>query len=359
MPELSHRASFRRMNPFTRRRGNVYGVFDDNCSHSDTTSKHVTSTLNSNAPSHFDDCDVTPLIATQRAGTSSIKPLICKFKSLPTLLWKEASFVRKQEDKIVEKKSRVKLRNMASSEDNMIGCPQGKEDTMIEKSKLTTPPPKISTTPVTVSGGTPRPAYVSQGEGEKIASPLSLKNATKCPVGSPPQKSSPAQTPIRSAATRLTLDNLRENLFGSGKKRDDNQEAAKERGPTGKKPPFAEQASIAEKIEVTSINKHSIDHAQPISYWCGRFSALIDRYRTEDAEDDCPSHHTSEAETERQLRALTYLYNQCTTAEARQSLIFFQRRLADELKNSSLQTRLDASNEKRYVARWMGKLHGP
>jgi hypothetical protein len=88
---------------------------------------------------------------------------------------------------------------------------------------------------------------------------------------------------------------------------------------------------------------------EPVSYWCGRFSSLLDRYLN----DELSAHlshtcststsssalranpksttdqlHTPEANTRRQRRALGYLYSLCGTEEARRSFVVFQQSYA-------------------------------
>lgn len=83
--------------------------------------------------------------------------------------------------------------------------------------------------------------------------------------------------------------------------------------------------------------------AEPAAYWCGRISALLDRYRNEDLASSIPSPskpsftraksetdklHTPAANTARLRRALEHLHSQCLTEEARDSFVKFQTQFA-------------------------------
>jgi hypothetical protein len=76
-----------------------------------------------------------------------------------------------------------------------------------------------------------------------------------------------------------------------------------------------------------------ISVAEPSAYWCGRVSALIDRYRNEDlaaslAETNSKSQtdkfHSPTTNTARLRRALEHLHSLCVTDEARESFVRFQ-----------------------------------
>jgi hypothetical protein len=76
-----------------------------------------------------------------------------------------------------------------------------------------------------------------------------------------------------------------------------------------------------------------ISVAEPSAYWCGRVSALIDRYRNEDlaaslAETNSKSQtdkfHSPTTNTARLRRALEHLHSLCVTDEARESFERFQ-----------------------------------
>lgn len=80
-----------------------------------------------------------------------------------------------------------------------------------------------------------------------------------------------------------------------------------------------------------------ISVAEPSAYWCGRVSALIDRYRSEDlaaslAETDLKSDtgkfHSPATNTARLRRALEHLHSLCVTDEARESFVRFQMNFA-------------------------------
>ncbi|KAK3110954.1 hypothetical protein LTR53_014239 [Teratosphaeriaceae sp. CCFEE 6253] len=93
-----------------------------------------------------------------------------------------------------------------------------------------------------------------------------------------------------------------------------------------------------------SAQQISIPH--PVPYWCGRFSALVDRYRNDElalhpstalassntaasrAPPQADRMHTPEATTRRMRRALEHLHSLCGTPEARESLVAFQQQFA-------------------------------
>ena len=86
-----------------------------------------------------------------------------------------------------------------------------------------------------------------------------------------------------------------------------------------------------------------IIHAEPVAYWCGRFSSLNDRYRNEElfAQIGAPKSssdqmHTPEANTKRMRRALEYLHGLCATQEARESFVVFQLQFASSQGNAEL-----------------------
>jgi hypothetical protein len=73
--------------------------------------------------------------------------------------------------------------------------------------------------------------------------------------------------------------------------------------------------------------------AEPSAYWCGRVSALIDRYRNEDlaaslastnSKSDTDRFHSPATNTARLRRALEHLHSLCVTDEARESFVRFQ-----------------------------------
>lgn len=77
--------------------------------------------------------------------------------------------------------------------------------------------------------------------------------------------------------------------------------------------------------------------AEPLSYWCGRISAMVDRYRNQDlavtlsnpdAKSETDKLHTPAAHTARLRRALEHLHAQCVTEEAQDSFVRFQMQFA-------------------------------
>jgi hypothetical protein len=74
--------------------------------------------------------------------------------------------------------------------------------------------------------------------------------------------------------------------------------------------------------------------AEPSAYWCGRVSALIDRYRNEDlaaslaettnSKSQTDKFHSPATNTARLRRALEHLHSLCVTDEARESFERFQ-----------------------------------
>ncbi|KAK0843284.1 hypothetical protein LTR03_008789 [Friedmanniomyces endolithicus] len=78
-----------------------------------------------------------------------------------------------------------------------------------------------------------------------------------------------------------------------------------------------------------------ITTAEPVPYWCGRFSALNDRYRNDElalhlgaSKAQSDKMHSAEANTRRMRRALERLHSLCATPEARESLVVFQLQFA-------------------------------
>lgn len=83
--------------------------------------------------------------------------------------------------------------------------------------------------------------------------------------------------------------------------------------------------------------------AESTSYWCGRFSSLIDRFRNEELiallngpRRDSDKMHTPDANMRRMRRALEHLHSLCVTSEARESLVVFQLQLAAIQNNAEL-----------------------
>ncbi|KAK0937232.1 hypothetical protein LTR29_011149 [Friedmanniomyces endolithicus] len=83
------------------------------------------------------------------------------------------------------------------------------------------------------------------------------------------------------------------------------------------------------------LNFSQITAAEPVPYWCGRFSALNDRYRNDElalhlgaSKAQSDKMHSVEANTRRMRRALERLHGLCATAEARESLVVFQLQFA-------------------------------
>lgn len=80
-----------------------------------------------------------------------------------------------------------------------------------------------------------------------------------------------------------------------------------------------------------------VSAAEPSAYWCGRMSALLDRYRNKDLASSLASTgpksetdklHRPAANTARLRRALEHLHSQCVTEEARESFVRFQLQFA-------------------------------
>jgi hypothetical protein len=103
------------------------------------------------------------------------------------------------------------------------------------------------------------------------------------------------------------------------------------------------------------LTVHQVATAEPPAYWCGRISALLDRYRNEDlATSVSQSHkrtnsnsfgtpksetdklHTPAANTARMRKALEYLHSQCVTSEAQESFLIFQLQFAAMQNNPEL-----------------------
>ncbi|KAK4547551.1 hypothetical protein LTR36_000508 [Oleoguttula mirabilis] len=85
------------------------------------------------------------------------------------------------------------------------------------------------------------------------------------------------------------------------------------------------------------LTGQAITTREPPAYWCGRFSALNDRYRSEELaahlHHHSPKHHSDkmhspEANTRRMRRALEHLYERCVTREAREGFVVFQLQFA-------------------------------
>lgn len=77
--------------------------------------------------------------------------------------------------------------------------------------------------------------------------------------------------------------------------------------------------------------------AEPSAYWCGRMSALLDRYRNEDlaaslsntgSKTQSDRFHSTAANTAKMRRALEHLHSLCATEEARESFVRFQLQYA-------------------------------
>ncbi|KAI7719109.1 hypothetical protein KC353_g3250 [Hortaea werneckii] len=96
-------------------------------------------------------------------------------------------------------------------------------------------------------------------------------------------------------------------------------------------------AALATKARPPSFaqSAHEVYKPEPVAYWCGRFSAIADRYRNEEllahlgsprASSD--QMHTPDANTRRMRRAMEYLHGLCMTQEARESFVVFQLQFA-------------------------------
>ena len=77
--------------------------------------------------------------------------------------------------------------------------------------------------------------------------------------------------------------------------------------------------------------------AEPSGYWCGRMSALLDRYRNEELaaslsntgpKSQSDKFHSTAANTAKMRRALEQLHSLCATEEARESFVRFQLQYA-------------------------------
>ncbi|KAK0258197.1 hypothetical protein B0A54_00220 [Friedmanniomyces endolithicus] len=84
-----------------------------------------------------------------------------------------------------------------------------------------------------------------------------------------------------------------------------------------------------------SRSAQQVTTAEPGPYWCGRFSALNDRYRNDElalhlgaSKAQSDKMHSVEANTRRMRRALERLHGLCATPEARESLVVFQLQFA-------------------------------
>lgn len=87
----------------------------------------------------------------------------------------------------------------------------------------------------------------------------------------------------------------------------------------------------------SQISAGQVSTAEPTSYWCGRISALLDRYRNEELADSLSNTnqksetdklYTPSANIARLRRALEHLHSQCVTNEARDSFSRFQFQFA-------------------------------
>lgn len=90
-------------------------------------------------------------------------------------------------------------------------------------------------------------------------------------------------------------------------------------------------------------NPQQVAAAETTSYWSGRFSSLIDRFRNEELvallngpRRDSDKMHTPEANLRRMRRALEHLHGLCVTSEARESFVVFQLQLAAMQNNAEL-----------------------
>ncbi|KAK1823760.1 hypothetical protein LTR12_001715 [Friedmanniomyces endolithicus] len=113
------------------------------------------------------------------------------------------------------------------------------------------------------------------------------------------------------------------------------------RKSTTQLPQFAERdptlSKLSSKARAPSPSRSAqqITTAEPVSYWCGRFSALNDRYRNDElalhlgaSKAQSDKMHSVEANTRRMRRALEGLQSLCATPEARESLVVFQLQFA-------------------------------
>ena len=100
------------------------------------------------------------------------------------------------------------------------------------------------------------------------------------------------------------------------------------------------RSSTQTLLNLTTTNKPSAGQvaiAEPLSYWCGRMSGLLDRYRNEDlaialsntsSKSESDKFHSLAANTAHMRRALEHLHSICVTEEARDSFVRFQIRYA-------------------------------
>ncbi|KAK4570537.1 hypothetical protein LTR86_002617 [Recurvomyces mirabilis] len=132
---------------------------------------------------------------------------------------------------------------------------------------------------------------------------------------------------------------------------------------------IAEAGVSAEHLDSSSAatspaynSLQQVTTAEPAAYWCGRFSALNDRYRNEElsahAHLNSPransdKMHTPVATTKRVRRALEHLYGQCVTTEARESFVVFQLEYAALSGNAELGRPLQLKIPERML-RWPG-----
>jgi hypothetical protein len=96
------------------------------------------------------------------------------------------------------------------------------------------------------------------------------------------------------------------------------------------------RSSTQNLLNISTTNQTStgqVSVEEPSAYWCGRMSALLDRYRNEDLaialsntgpKTESDRFHSVTANTVRMRRALEHLYSVCVTEEARDSFVRFQ-----------------------------------
>ncbi|KAK5125859.1 hypothetical protein LTR85_012135 [Meristemomyces frigidus] len=125
-----------------------------------------------------------------------------------------------------------------------------------------------------------------------------------------------------------------EALTGSKAPKSLSQSAGHLRQVSEQSPTFSKLAT-KERAPSPRRSGQEVTTREPPAYWCGRFSALNDRYRTEElaAHLHSPKFHSDkmhspEANIKRMRRALEHLHSLCVTQEARESFVVFQLQFA-------------------------------
>ena len=170
-----------------------------------------------------------------------------------------------------------------------------------------------------------------------------LMSARQAPT--PPPKT-PLATSQAPASTKPKTTNVNQHTTHAPILCDSTNSTSSQPKPTNTSPP-----------KTKPIPRHhlTISTSEPPAYWSGRLSALTDRYRNAEllqhlsrpASHPSPktqTHkmHTPEASIARLHKALEFLEECCTTAEARESLRFFRGTFAVGMKLPELKPRLGA-----------------